>query len=185
MVPGMKTVGQNGLRGLTVAVGLGMIGPPTGIGVAVGIACVVSGMVVTIELSGVMIPLKACQNPQGWWKSGPYGPLPRVFGVHGDIRWFQIAPHFQDSYFIPGKAYRTAAQLKKDTTQKRAKVQPTGIPIEMAFKQAKPPLTFKSFMEIPRNATAASNEGMFGEHKNSWLDPRTKKALQKTAKVPV
>ena len=32
---------------------------------------------------------------------------------------------------------------------------------------------------------AASDEGMFGEHKNSWLDPRTKKALQKTAEVPV
>ena len=55
----------------------------------------------------------------------------------------------------------------------------------MAFKEAKPPLKFKSFRDIPRNATAASDEGMFGEHKNSWLDPRTKKALQKTADVPV
>ena len=55
----------------------------------------------------------------------------------------------------------------------------------MASKEAKPPLNFKSFTDIPRNATAASDEGMFGEHKNSWLDPRTKKALQKTAEVPV
>ena len=130
-------------------------------------------------------PLEGLPEPPGWWKSGPYGPLPGVFGVHGDIRWFQIAPYFQDGYFIPGKAYRTAAQLKKDTIQKRAKIQPTGIPVEMAFKEAKPPLKFKSFTDIPRNATAASDEGMFGEHKNSWLDPRTKKALQKTAEVPV
>ena len=77
------------------------------------------------------------------------------------------------------KAYRTAVQLKKDTIHKRAKIQPTGIPVEMAFKEAKPPLKFKSFTDIPRNATAASNEGMLGVHKNSWLDPRTKKALQK------
>ena len=55
----------------------------------------------------------------------------------------------------------------------------------MAFKEAKPSLKCKSFTDIRRNATAASDEGMFGEHKNSWLDPRTKKALQKTAKVPV
>ena len=105
----------------------------------------------------------------------PYGPLPGVLGVHGDIRWFQTAPYFQDGCFIPGKAYRTAAQLKKDTIQKRAKIQPTGIPVEMAFKEAKPPLKFKSFTDIPWN----------GEHNNSWLDPRTEKALQKTAKVPV
>ena len=63
-VPGMKTVGHNGLRGLKLGVGLGMISPPTGIGVAVGIAYVVSGMVVPIEPSGVMIPLKACRNRQ-------------------------------------------------------------------------------------------------------------------------
>ena len=55
----------------------------------------------------------------------------------------------------------------------------------MAFKEAKPPLKFKSFTDIPRNATAASDEGMFGEHKNFWLYPRTKKALRKTAEVPV
>ena len=55
----------------------------------------------------------------------------------------------------------------------------------MAFKEAKPPLKFKPFTEIPRNATEASDEGMFGEHKNSWLDPQTKKALQKTAEVAV
>ena len=183
-VPGMKTVGQNGLRGLELGVRLGMIGPPTGIGIAVGIAYVVSSMVVTVDRSGVMIPLKACRNHQGWSKGGPYGPLPGVFGVHGDIRWFQIAPYFQDGYFIPGMAYRTAAQLKEDTIQKRAKIQPTGIPVEMAFKEAKPPLKFKSFTDIPQNATAASDEGMFGEHKISGLDPRTKKALQKTAEVP-
>ena len=59
MVPGMETVGQNGLRGLKLGVALGMIGPPTGIGVAVGIAYVVSGMVITIEPSGVLIPLRA------------------------------------------------------------------------------------------------------------------------------
>ena len=64
MVPGMRTVGQNGLRGLKLGEGLGMIGPPTGIGVAVGIAYVVSGMVVTIKPSGVMIPVKACRNRQ-------------------------------------------------------------------------------------------------------------------------
>ena len=56
-------------------------------------------------------PLEGLPEPPGWWKSGPYGPLPRVLGVR-DIRWFQIAPCFQDGYFIPGKAYRTAAQLK-------------------------------------------------------------------------
>ena len=130
-------------------------------------------------------PLEGLPEPPGWWKSGPYGPLPGVFGVHGDIRWFQIAPNFQGGYFTPGKAYRTAAQLKKNTIQKRAKIQPTGIPVEMAPKEAKPPLKFKSFTDIPRNATAASDEEMFGEHKNSWLDPRTMKALQKTAEVPV
>ena len=64
MVPGMKTVGQSGLRGLKLGVGLGMISQPTGIGVAVGIAYVVSSMVVTIEPRGVMIPLKACRNRQ-------------------------------------------------------------------------------------------------------------------------
>ena len=55
----------------------------------------------------------------------------------------------------------------------------------MAFKDAKPPWKFKSFTDIPWNATAASDEGMFGEHKNSWRDPRIKKALQKTAEVTV
>ena len=116
-------------------------------------------------------------------ESGLYGPQPVVFGVHWDIRLFQIAPNFQDGYFIPRKTYCTAAQLKKDTIQKRAKFQPTGIPLEMAFKEAKPPLKCKSFTDIPRNATAASDEGMFGEHKISWLDPRTKKALKKTAEA--
>ena len=48
----------------------------------------------------------------------------------------------------------------------------------MAFKEGKPLLTFKSFTDIPRNATAASNEWIFWEHKNFWLDPRTKKALK-------
>ena len=46
-------------------------------------------------------------------------------------------------------------------------------------------MKFKSFTDIPRNATAASNEGMFGEHKNSWPNLRKKNALQKTAKVPL
>ena len=64
MVPGMRTEGQNGPRGLKLGVGLGMIGPPTNIGVAVGMTYVVSGMVVTIEPSGVMIPLKACPYRQ-------------------------------------------------------------------------------------------------------------------------
>ena len=129
-------------------------------------------------------PLEGLPESPGWWKSGPYGPLPGIFGVHGDIRWFEIAPFPQDGYFIPGKAYRTAAQLKKNTIQPTG-IMPTGIPVEMAFKEAKPPLKFKYFTDIPRIATAASDEGMSGKHKNSWLDPRTKKALQKTAKVPV
>ena len=55
----------------------------------------------------------------------------------------------------------------------------------MASRGAKPALKFTSFTDIPRNATAASDEGMFGEHKSCWLNPRTKKALRKTAKVPV
>ena len=32
---------------------------------------------------------------------------------------------------------------------------------------------------------AASGEGYFGEHKNSFLDPRTGEALKETAKVPL
>ena len=80
MVPGMKTVGQNGLRGLKLGVGLGTIGPPTGIGVVVVIAYVVSGMVVTIEWSGVVIPLKACRNRQDGGKVARMDPCPESLG---------------------------------------------------------------------------------------------------------
>ena len=39
-------------------------------------------------------PLEHLPEPPAWWRSGPYGPLPGVLGVHGDIRWFQIALYF-------------------------------------------------------------------------------------------
>ena len=100
-VPGMKTVGQNGLRGLKLGVGLGMIGPPTGIGVAVGIAYVVSGMVVTIEPSGVMIPLKACQNRQDGGKVARMDRCPESLGYTETFAGSRLPPIFKTVTSFP------------------------------------------------------------------------------------
>ena len=95
MVPGMKTVRQSGLRGLKLGVGLGMIGPPTGIGVAAGIVYVVSGMVVTIERSGVMIPLKACRNRQDGGKVARMDRFPESSGYTGTFAGSRLPPIFK------------------------------------------------------------------------------------------
>ena len=58
-------------------------------------------------------PLEGLPEPPGWWKSGPYGPLPGVFGVHGDIRWFQIAPFFSRRLLHSWKGISHSRTAKK------------------------------------------------------------------------
>ena len=137
-------------------------------------------------------PLGDLPAPPQWWMEGPWGPLPGVHGVQGDVRWFQIAPYMNNGYFVPGKAYRAntiAHQLLTGQAgsmhPRRQRIQPTGVALGMAFREARPPLKFKDFKEVPHDEVAASGEGYFGEHKNSFLDPRTREALKETAKVPV
>ena len=130
-------------------------------------------------------------SPPSWWKKGPWGPLPGCHGVRGDVRWFQIAPYMNGAYFAPGKAYRANKMAdglgaeQDEILPRRNKIQPTGIAGDMAFREARPPLKFKDFKRVPLDAVAAASEGCFGEHKNSWLDPTIREALEKTAKVPL
>ena len=134
MVPGMKTVGQNGLRGLKLVIGLRMIGPPTGIAVAAGMVYVASGMVVIFERCGVMIPLKACRNRQD---GGKVACMDRFLESSGDTGTFAGSRLPPISKTVTSFLERHIAQpLKKDTIQKQAKIHPKGIHVEMAFKEA-------------------------------------------------
>ena len=93
------------------------------------------------------------------------------------------------AYFAPGKAYRANKKAdglgaeQDEILPRRNKIQPTSIAGDMASREARSPLKFKDFRRVPLDAVAAASEGCFGEHKNSWLDPTIREALEKTAKV--
>ena len=97
-----------------------------------------------------------------------------------------------NGHFVPGKGYRANAIAHQLLTSqagsmqpRRQRIQPTGVALGMVFREARPPLKLEGFKEVPHDEVASSGEGYFGEHNNSFLAPRTQKALKETAKVPV
>ena len=95
------------------------------------------------------------------------------------------------AYFAPGKAYRAIKMADGLGAEEdkilpgRNKIQPTGIAGDMAFREARPPLKFMDCKSVPLDTVVTASEGCFGEHKNSWLPPTIREALEKTAHVPV
>ena len=75
-------------------------------------------------------PLGDLPAPPQWWIKGPWGPLPGVHGVQGDVYWFQV----------PGKAYRANTMAHQLLTgqagsmqPRRQRIQPAGVAVGMAF----------------------------------------------------